>query len=573
MPDSPKNSEANPRILVAQMTRMGDVLQTSPLIRSLKQLHPSAYIAVMVRQMGKAIAECNPDVDEVIVYEEDDMFLDLKSEDSDRFLRAYETADAHVRRLRDGRFDVVYNCTHSLSSAILLKLAGVPRVVGAHLSDDFRYVFRGRGPNCFLTNIMNRDLNELNLCDMFRYFVDDPPASPGLVLSIAGTERTEAKELLAGHGIADTDFLACFQLGASDKDKRWPEAQFAALGTMLKEKRNAKIALVGVAHEAGLGEVFEKHAPGLAVHLFGKTNIPQLAAVLERANLLVTNDTGTMHIAAAVGCPIVLTSVGYVHFRETGPYGEGHCAIERRRAHLGRSDIRQDDSAGGGGMTAAQVLRAVDLILASKESKKAPSILNETELDNVDIYWSASAPDGCLHWYPVIQRSMELHDLVRLAYRAMWVEYLSGKANKRAEDAFLAGILQCYSKESSADFATQAKQAGDALDRISELSQQGARVTEKLLDILTKGKSMKMAQQVVAELMRLDEDIRLFGEVHTVCKPLVAIARFERDNLEGADAVLLAKTTLDIYRGMFSRARLTGRKLSRILELRSATQR
>jgi ADP-heptose:LPS heptosyltransferase len=571
MPDSPDTSARKPRILVAQMTRMGDVLQTSPLIRSLKQLHPGAYIAVMVRQMGKAIAECNPDVDEVIVYEEDDMFLDLKSEDSDRFLRAYQTADGHVRRLREGRFDVVYNCTHSLSSAILLKLAGIPHGVGAHLSDDFRYVFRGRGPNCFLTNIMNRNLNELNLCDMFRYFVDEPPVSPGLVLSVTETERTAAKALLAGHGIADTDFLVCFQLGASDKDKRWPETQFAALGVMLKERRDAKIALVGVAQEAALGEVFEKHAPGLATHLFGKTNIPQLAAVLERADLLVTNDTGTMHVAAAVRCPIVLTSVGYVHFRETGPYGECHCAIERRRSHLGRSDIRQDDS-GGGGMTAAQVLRAVDLILTPKKSKKSPSISNETELDNVDIYWSAFAPDGCLHWFPVIQRSMELHDLLRLAYRAMWVEYLSGKANKRAEDAFLAAILQCYSKESSADFATQAKQAADALDRLSELSQQGARVTEKLLDILTKGKSMKMAQQVVTELMRLDEDIRLFGEVHTVCKPLVAIARFERDNLEGADPVRLAKTTLDIYRGMFSRARLTARKLSRILELRSATK-
>ena len=572
MPDAPVQEERSPRILVMQMTRMGDVLQTSPLIHSLKALHTNAYIAVMVRQMGRAIAESNPDIDEVIVFEEDDMFLDLKSEDSDRLLRAYQTADGHVRRLRERRFDIVYNCTHSLSSAILLKLAEIPQVVGAHLSDDFRYIFRGRGPNCFLTNILNRDLNELNLCDMFRFFVDDPPSTPGLILEVTDADRTAARELLLAHGIADADFLVCFQLGASDKDKRWPEAQFAALAHLLQEQRGAKLALVGVAEEAPLGQAFEGHAPGLAAHLFGKTNIPQLAALLERANLLVTNDTGTMHIAAAVDCPIVLTSVGYVHFRETGPYGAGHCAIERRRAQLGRSDIRHDESGAERGMTAAQVLKAVEIVLGSSHAADPPSLADDADLDSVDIYWSQFAPDGCLQWYPVIRRPMELNDILRLAYRAMWIEYLSGKAMMRSENAYLRGMLKCYASDPSEDVAENAKHAADALSRLAELSQQGARVTEKLLDILTKGRGMKLAQQIVADLMRLDEEIRLFGEVNTACKPLVAIARFERDNLEGSEPVPLARTTLDIYRGMFSRARLTARKLARIHDLLQATQ-
>jgi ADP-heptose:LPS heptosyltransferase len=554
------------------MTRMGDVLQTSPLIHSLKQLHPHAYIAVMVRNMGKAIAECNPDIDDVIVYEEDDMFLDLQSEDSDRFLRAYQTASSHVQNLRDGRFDIVYNCTHSLSSAILLKLAEIPRAVGAHLSDDFRYVFRGRGPNCFLTNILNRDLNELNLCDMFRYFVDDPPTPHGLVLEIADADRVAARDLLSSHGIVDSDFLVCFQLGASDKDKRWPEAQFAALARMLREERNAKLALLGVANEAALGDAFEQHAPGLAAHLFGKTNIPQLAALLERANLLVTNDTGTMHIAAAARCPIVLTSVGYVHFRETGPYGAGHCAIERRRTQLGRSDIRHDETGADRGMTADHVLKAIEIVLGSRDADAIPSLDDDPVLNGVDIYWSSFAPDGCLQWYPVIRRPIELNDILRLAYRAMWIEFLSGKTNKRTENACLQAVLTCYATERSAEVEDNAKRAADALARLAELSQQGAHVTEKLLEILTEGRGMKLAQQVVADLMRLDEDIRLFGEVHTACKPLVAIARFERDNLEGADPVLLARITLDIYRGIYSRARLTARKLTRIQELWKATQ-
>lgn len=556
-------TQPSPRILVTQMTRMGDVLQTSPLIRSLKQVHPNAHIAVMVRRMGKAIAECNPDVDEVIVYEEDDMFLDLRSEDADRFLRAYKTADAHVQRLREGRFDIAYNCTHSLASALLLKLAGIPRVVGAHLSEDYRYVFRGRGPNCFLTNVLNRDLNALNLCDMFRHFVEAPPKASGLVMTVDDTRRQEVASLLEGLGIARDAFLVCFQLGASDRDKRWPEAQFAALGLMLAQRRQARIALVGVADEAPLGQAFEEYAPGLAVHLFGKTSIPQLAALLERANLLVTNDTGTMHIAAAVGCPIVLTSVGYVHFRETGPYGAGHCAIERRRAHLGRSDVRHEQTGETKGLRAEQVLRAVDLVLENR-GQDSPPLLDEAEdLSDVDLYWSRFASDQCLEWYPVIQRAMGETDALRMAYRAMWVEYLTGKSSKSTEDEDLRRMLGQYLPS-----AGESAEGARALTGLAELAQQGARMTEKLLDILTQGRSIKQAQQIVADLMRLDEEIRLYGEVHAACKPLVAIARFERDHLEGADPVLLSRTTLEIYRGMHARARLCERKLKRILELR-----
>ena len=76
------------RILVDQTTRMGDVLQTSPLIRAIKEKHPDAHITLLVRKMGKIIAERHPDVDDVLIYDEDAMFLHLRAQDSDRLLQA-----------------------------------------------------------------------------------------------------------------------------------------------------------------------------------------------------------------------------------------------------------------------------------------------------------------------------------------------------------------------------------------------------------------------------------------------------------------------------------------------------
>ncbi|MBX7255368.1 MAG: glycosyltransferase family 9 protein [Candidatus Hydrogenedentes bacterium] len=553
------------RILVAQMTRMGDVLQTSPLIRSLRTRHPDGHIAVMVRRMGKSIAECNPDIDEVLVYEEDTMFQDLKSGDSDRFLHAYETAGAYATTIRDGRYDVIYNCTHSFSSAILFAAAGAPEVIGAHLSDDWRYVIRGRGPNYFFTSILHREYNNLNLCDAFRFFLVDPPASQGLVMNVGEAVREQAHSILREYGIADNDFLVCFQLGASDKDKRWPVQQFARLAGFLKEKYNAKIALLGVSAEAYLGQEFERLAPGVAVPLFGKTSVPQLAEVLRRSRVLVTNDTGTMHIAAAMQCPIVLVSVGYVHFRETGPYGAGHIAIERRRSSVGRSDIRE--SIRSDEITPEQVLKAVELVVERESSDAIPSIDDTPSFSDVDIYYSGFAPDGCLEWYPVVRRPMQELDFIRMTYRAMWLDFLSERSEVTGESAAFTRMLACFDGDQHEALETWRNGMTEIMQKLVTGSNTGVQTSVSLLNVLRQGESMKRAKALVTELMDLDEQLRLIGEVHRVGRPLVAIARFERDNLEGADPVHLTRTTRGIYEDIHTRATLMIEKAHRIAQL------
>ena len=554
------------RVLIAQMTRMGDMLQTTALVRCIKTKHPDAHITAMVRDMGEAIVKANPDIDDVIVYDEDEMYLDMNSDDSDRLLRAYERADGYVRDLQERRFNVIYNCTHSLASAMLFKLVDPPQVVGAHLSDDWQFVLRGRGPNYFFTNARRREHNSLNICDQFRLFLEDAPLCQELVFDVTDEDRRQAAEILGGLGIGPRDFLACFQLGASDRYKRWPEAHFAALGKQLADQRNARIVLLGVKNEADLGRTFDEHAPGLAAHLFGKTTIPQLAAVLERTNVLVTNDTGTMHIAAAVKCPIVLVSVGYVHFRETGPYGAGHCAIESNRRHLSQSDLMRAGEDERHLITPDQVLRAVDLVLEYASGEPASILDPCPELDSVVLHMSGFAPDGCLDWYPVLPRPLTERDYLRVAYRAMWLEFLTGKRSEDAENDSIVRMLGCYTCD-NATLDAWRKPLVEAFDGLANLAQQGVRKTERLLDHFAKNKGMGAAKELVGELSRLDEEIRLFGEVHPATSPLVATMRFERDNLEGADPNRLAKETLTIYRDLHTRSKLTAEKLERIVEL------
>ncbi|MCC6154238.1 MAG: glycosyltransferase family 9 protein, partial [Candidatus Hydrogenedentes bacterium] len=420
-----------------------------------------------------------------------------------------------------------------------------------------RYVWRGRGPNYFITSVLHRDANDLNICDSFRYFMDSPPPTPGLVMQIDEKARVKAAALLAQYGISPRDYIVCFQLGASDRDKRWPEERFAQLAKLLVERYNARIILLGVESEAPLGKKFEEYAPGTAVHLFGKTSIAQVAAILERSRTLVTNDTGTMHIAAAMRCPIVLISVGYVHFRETGPYGAGHCAIEVRRDDAGRSDMRGRDTAGAGGILAEHALRAVELLMTATPGS-IPALDDDATLAHVDMHWSSFAPDGCLQWYPVIRRAATNADVIRMAYRPMWLDYFDSKRDRQNE---LESIQQIAKRYDSLDDPTFWINTQDALNGLAEICDKGARMTLELITMLSGKGPMRQAQTRARELMALDEDTRVYAELNRACKPLVAIARFERDNMEGADPTLLAKTTLTVYENTRDRARALSKKL------------
>ncbi|HEO72614.1 MAG TPA: hypothetical protein ENN80_15255, partial [Candidatus Hydrogenedentes bacterium] len=414
------------------------------------------------------------------------------------------------------------------------------------------------------TSVFHREYNDLNLCDITRCFVDETPESRQLVFDVHDEDRAFVRVLLEEHGIAPDEYVACLQLGASEESKRWPESRFAELGRLLVEKRQARLLLVGVAEEAGLGEAFEKEAPGIASRLYGQTTIPQLAALLERANVLVTNDTGTMHIAAAVGCPVALVSVGYVHFRETGPYGPGHCAVEYRRPRLGSAERELVGADERGKVRAEQVLRAVDLVVEREGG--LPQLEKDAELTDVDLFITGFAPDGCLEWYPVVRRPITAMDLCRIAYRAMWLNYLWDNPQREAEAQSIDCILRRYAAPPDNSVEVWEREEGKAFKGFSELAQKGSRITERLLDLLGREGSMRKAQELVAQLMALDEEMRVYGELHPSCRPLVRIARYERDNLEGADPHLLASRTLDIYRESCKRARLMRQKIERVAE-------
>ena len=539
------------RILVSQITRMGDVIQTSPLVQAVRARHPDAHIAMLVRPMGRIPAERTAGVDEVIVYEENPMYHAMSKGDSDQYLRAYREAEKFVRILQAGQFDKVYNCSHSLASGMLKRAAGLKNVLGVDHTEDWRFVLRGPWATFFFATVHVREYTPFNLCDTNRHL--DQPADDPMPLSFVVTDedRAAARGILEDNGIAPGEEYVCMQIGASDDNKRWSEARFAALAHAIQQKHGYRIVLVGVESEAVYGQQFEQIAPGLAVHLFGKTSLTELAAVVEGAEALVTNDTGTMHVAAAVGCPVTLVSVGYVYFRETGPYRAGCVAVEKRMNEMVRDGWSTALTPEENQPLPQHVEKAFELTLALKNGDASAMIQPSPMWKDVYLHVSDRAPDGCIEWYPLISRPPSEVDIMRVAYRAMWLELLDGKPNP-GEEASRAEQMRHWPPD-AARIRGIVDTNKPLFAELKQRADEGIATTQQLLDALM-SKELSRAKELVAELIRTDEAIRILGDIHRHVKPLSMTARFYRDNLEGADAMVLAQDTLTIYRNLSAQA-------------------
>jgi hypothetical protein len=149
----------------------------------------------------------------------------------------------------------------------------------------------------------------------------------------------------------------------------------------------------------------------------------------------------------------------------------------------------------------------------------------------------------------------------------MWIEHLNGLADPNTETASACALLGSYEATPSDETDAWTNAHAEAFGALHVLALRGAAATEGLMATLRGGRPLAIAKQQVAELTRIDEEARLFAELHPACRPLTTMARFERDNLEGADPLALAETTMEIYRACAERARLMALKLHRIQQI------
>jgi lipopolysaccharide heptosyltransferase II len=289
------------RILCVRLDRLGDILMTTPAIHALRNSAPGRHITLLTSSVGAEAAPYLSDVDEVIAY--DAPWHGLASHTS-------SSVDLDMQRtLAAGQFDAAVIFTvysqSALPSAMLCYLAGIPRRL-AHCREN---------PYGLLTDWVCetephggvRHEVERQLALVAK--VGAVSTDTRMRLQVSASARQALAPRLAARGVAPQGPWFVIHPGASAASRRYPPERFGEVAAQLAQARPWPILLTGSGAEAALvREVIEAagHAVRARMHdLSGLLDTGEFAALIERTAVLVTNNSGPVHLASALGTPVV----------------------------------------------------------------------------------------------------------------------------------------------------------------------------------------------------------------------------------------------------------------------------
>lgn len=291
-------------ILIVRLDGVGDLVMTSGFLKVFRRLHPDERIVLVVKKDFVNLVELCPHIDEL-------QPLDARCSQFIRPLLLPWRAAVLARRLLTPRgFDLAINPrwgTDGNYAGFLIYFTGATWRLAYSEKVDMRKQYFNRGFDRLYTNIIdNRDSKhevERGL-DVIRFLGGNPEnGAPEIWLS--QEDHLFAETLCKTTG---KPYLVALAPGAGVPRRMWPLENFVCVGLWLRHHRDAGIIILGNAYEKEIGEVILRRLGNHAVNAVGQTTLRQAAAVLERCDLFVGNDSGLLHIASAAGTRIVEVS-------------------------------------------------------------------------------------------------------------------------------------------------------------------------------------------------------------------------------------------------------------------------
>jgi len=287
LPPEASGTQDFKRILIARTDRIGDVLLSTPLIKALRDKYPQAYIAMMVSPYARDIVEGNPYLDKVIIY------------DKERLHKSWLNSLKFARGLKRKKFDLAFILHPTNRVHLVSFLAGIPKRVGYDRKLGFLLTDRIKHTK----QLGEKHELEYNL-DLLRYLGIEPQ-DKNLYMPIKPESEKWVRELFRQEGIHEADKLLAIHPAASCPSKIWSAERFAQAADKLAQKYGFKILVIAGPKDLKTAEVLVKHLRSGVINLAGKTSVSQLASLLKRCALFISNDSGPVHIACAIGTPVI----------------------------------------------------------------------------------------------------------------------------------------------------------------------------------------------------------------------------------------------------------------------------
>ncbi len=285
-------------VLCVRLDNLGDVLMTTPAIRALKQAVPGRKITLLTSKAGSGIGRCVPEIDEVLTF--------AVPWQGSAAAGSREAVQAMIDTLRGQSFDAAVVFTvysqNPLPTAMLLYQAGVPRIAGYCRENPYGLMTDWLPDPEPLSEIRHEVTRQLDL-----------------VRALGAAPAGEHFSLRTGPGVAERltgklrplgfdpvrPFLVLHP-GVSEDKRQYPVPYFAEAAQQLTRTLDYQILLTGVASETPLAEEIRRAVGPAALDLTGRLDLEELAALIREAALVIANNTGPVHLAAAVGTPVVV---------------------------------------------------------------------------------------------------------------------------------------------------------------------------------------------------------------------------------------------------------------------------
>ena len=318
------------QVLILNITRMGDLIQMTPLLQRLEHEWPGVAIDLIVDKEFSGIAKLLPGIRSVVSYDFQALMDDSRV-CARNLVSLYQDIATWAKPLVMRGYDRVINLTFNRRSAYLTGYVGGNDIRGLTTAPDGSVIVNNSWMRYFLDMHTYRQFNRFNLVDVYALGGSGPGPYVPVKVKQEVSDREWAKNFLKTSG-SPSRWVAV-QIGASDVMKAWRPTYFGHTMALISQRLNVGFVVIGTKNESpAVQEAVRTYkdagGTGRLCLAIGKTTVPQLVGLLSHCDLMLTNDTGPMHLAVGVGIPIVNVSVGHVDFRETGPYGPNHWVIQ-----------------------------------------------------------------------------------------------------------------------------------------------------------------------------------------------------------------------------------------------------
>ncbi len=518
-------------ILILSLTRMGDLIQTTPLIQGLKDKYPDARITLMVSSDFEDAVSLIPGVDDSLVFNLR-QFKDPSAWEDESWVKIYRYIESELNSIRDKNYDLLVNLSHSRFSALMVHYLKVKNVIGFHCSATGDRLTGHPWMQYFGTEPFNRNFNEFNLVEIFSRSSDIDMTGREIQVLESSTDSCSDQEGLFNFSKSDDDLVIGFQIGSSLENRRWSTASFAKLADLLVEKLNVRILLFGVASESkSAAEMIQLVSnKDRVTDLTGKTDLKQLTGLLKGCDYLVTNDTGTMHLAAALNTKIIGLFFAHAHPFETAPFSSGHLIFQARISCAPCSyGVHCSNIVCVEKVLPEHILTFVENHIEHKKWQMPSDLINASELN---VYETVTSSDGLIRLKPVIRHALELEDIFRLAYSVLWREALVPETSTNILS--LQELLEEYENSDSQTVRELLGNKMELLETIEALGEEGARLCEGIVKSAAHALPVKLVR-FGDEIQKIDEKIELTGMAHPELKPITDMFTKRKENLMGSD--------------------------------------